>query len=64
MTRKRGKSKEAVTDSLFFSILTGVLLISLGVFLVGQFHSRLGVFSLAIGSALLYISVIVLVFKL
>lgn len=56
--------KTDIPNWIFWGTVIGVLLISLGVFVVGKFHSQLGVLSLVIGGISLYASVIALVFKL
>lgn len=58
------KKTEEMPKWIFYGTVGGVLLISLGVLLVGKFHSQLGVWSLVAGGISLYASVIALVFKL
>ncbi len=58
------KKDDEIPNWIFWGIVIGVLLISLGVFIVGKFHHQLGVYSLVVGGISLYVSVIALVFKL
>lgn len=58
------KKEGDIPNWIFWGTVSGVVLISLGVFLVGKFHSQLGVYSLVGGGISLYVSVISLVFKL
>lgn len=67
MRRKREKrvsSEEKAIDKTTLFTLAGVILLSLGIFLVGRFHSVFGTASIVIGSSIIYVTIIYLVFKL
>ncbi|MCM8807872.1 MAG: hypothetical protein NC926_08050 [Candidatus Omnitrophica bacterium] len=59
------KIRKKVDDILFYSIITGVILLSLGVYLMGSGIERsIGRDMIILGSGIFYVSVVIFTFKI
>jgi len=63
--KKTAKFKKMIDDIIFYSIIIGIFLLSIGIYLIGSGNNPpLGKNLIVIGSSMFYISMIVFVFRL
>ena len=62
--KSTGQKQPDFPQWVLWTAIISVLLMSLGVFLVGQYHSQFGVLAMVVGGLMLYAWVIYAVFKL
>ncbi len=65
MIKKINKIKLNVENTLFYSIVFGVLLLSAGIYVMGSGLNRpIGSYMIILGSGIFYISIIIFTFQL